>query len=64
MEEACNADGGTKEAYKSLLRKPEGKRTWETCYDRILLKRILIKWELRVWTGFVWLKMWSGGGLV
>jgi hypothetical protein len=31
---------------------------------RIILKRILKIWVIRVWTGFVWLRIETSGGLL
>jgi hypothetical protein len=31
---------------------------------RIILKPIFERWSLRLWTGFIWLKMWSNGELL
>jgi hypothetical protein len=39
-------------AYKIVVEKHEGKRTWDTYVDgMILLKLILKRWGVRVWTG-------------
>jgi hypothetical protein len=32
--------------------------------EKIILKWILEKYGLRVWTGFVWLRIRAGGGLL
>jgi hypothetical protein len=29
---------------------------------RIILRWIFRKWEVRVWTGWSWLRIWTGGG--
>jgi hypothetical protein len=29
---------------------------------RVILKWISIKWEVGAWTGFIWLRMGTGGG--
>jgi hypothetical protein len=31
---------------------------------RIILKYILARYGLRVWIGFIWLKIWTGDGLL
>jgi hypothetical protein len=31
---------------------------------RIILKWILGKWSLEVWTGFIWLMLWTSGGFL
>jgi len=53
-----------RDVYRVLVGKPEGKRPlgrpkrrWE---DNI--KMDLQKWDVRVWTGLIWLRMRTGGG--
>jgi hypothetical protein len=31
---------------------------------RILLKWIFVKWDSAVWTGFIWLRIWTVDGLL
>ena len=52
--------------YRVLVWKPEGKRSlgrpkrrWE---DNI--KMIFRNWDVGVWTGSSWLRIWTGGGLL
>jgi hypothetical protein len=59
FEDSCNS-GENKNAYKLLVGKPEGKR---------LLGRqdvggwIIFRWILEIWTGLVWLRIGTNGGL-
>jgi hypothetical protein len=32
--------------------------------ERIILKWIIKKWDEKVWTGFIWLRIGTGGGHV
>jgi hypothetical protein len=32
--------------------------------EMIILKFILRNWGLRVWIGFIWLRIWTNGGLL
>jgi hypothetical protein len=56
--------GDSRGVYRVLVGKPEGKkplvrprRRWE---DNI--KRIFRKWDVRAWTGSIWLRKGTGGG--
>ena len=58
--------GKSRVLYRVLVGKREGKRSlgrprrrWE---DNI--KWIFRKWDVRAWTGSMWLKIWTGGGLL
>jgi hypothetical protein len=31
---------------------------------RVILKQILKKWDMRIWIGFVWLRMGTSGGFL
>jgi len=33
-------------------------------YEVIILRRIFRKWNLRAWTGSMWLRIGAGGGLL
>jgi hypothetical protein len=50
-------------AYKILVGKPEGKRQLEDL-GGIILEWILGKQGGNVWTGCIWLRIWSGGRLL
>jgi hypothetical protein len=30
---------------------------------RIILRVVLVKWDGRMWIGFIWLRMWTGNWL-
>jgi hypothetical protein len=57
--------GKTKCAYRILMETPEGRRTLGRpgVDGRIILKRIFKKWE-GAWTGFIRLRLKTGGGLL
>ena len=44
--------------YRGLVGKPEGKGS----LGRIILRWILRKWDVGVWTGWSWLRKGTGGG--
>ena len=50
--------------YRVLIRKPEGKcHLKDTGVDgRIILKWIFRKWDVRAWTGSMYLRLGTGGG--
>jgi hypothetical protein len=45
------------------VRKPKGKRPLGI-NGRLILRCILRKWDLRAWTGSIWLRIRTGGGHV
>jgi len=49
-----------------LVRKPEGKRLDRSCRldERIILKFILNKQDIRAWTELIWLAIWTRGELL
>jgi len=56
--------GERRDVYRVLVGKPEGKRPlgrprrrW-----RIVLRCIFRKWDVGLWTGSGWLRIWTGGG--
>jgi hypothetical protein len=66
MDGACSVHGEIRNAYKSLVGKPEGKRPlgrprrrWE---DNI--RRILEKQGWKMFIGFIWLWISTGGELL
>jgi len=58
--------GVMRNAYRVLVRKPEGKRPETSCRldERIILKFILNKQDLRAWTELIWLAIWARGELL
>jgi hypothetical protein len=56
--------GERRGAYRALVGKPEGKRLLGKPMRRlgIVLKWISEKWE--AWTGSIWLRIETGGGLL
>jgi hypothetical protein len=51
-------------AYKILIAEPERKRPLGKCRWEYNIKNILRKQHLSAWTGFMWLRMWTSGGLL
>jgi hypothetical protein len=49
-----------------LVRKPEGKRPDKSCRrdERMILKFILNKQDLRAWNELIWLGIWTRGELL
>jgi hypothetical protein len=58
--------GKMRNVYTVPVGKPEGKRPLQRPKHRqgIILQQILKKWDVRVWTGFSWLRMESSGRLL
>jgi hypothetical protein len=50
--------GEKENAYRLLVGKPEGRKT------KIILGWILDRWDGVMWTGFVWLRIWTNGELL
>jgi hypothetical protein len=63
MDGAGKGDMGG--AYRVLVGRPEGKRPLgrprRRCEDNI--KWIFKKWDGEAWSGFLWLRIGTGGGL-
>jgi hypothetical protein len=60
--------GKTRNAYRILVGKPEGKRPLERprrrWMDNIKMDLIEIGWDGMVWTGSNWLRIGTSGGLL
>jgi len=52
--------GGKRCACRVLVGKPVGNRP----LGRIILRRIFKKWDGERWTGLIWLRKGTGGGLL
>jgi len=63
MGGALSTCGARKSVYRILVVKTEGKRPLGIS-GRIILRCILKKWDLRSWTGSIWLRTGTGGGHV
>jgi hypothetical protein len=66
MGGACSRCGERKGLSRVLVKKPEGRdHLGDTGVDgRIILRWILRKWDVRVWTGSSWLRIGTGSGLL
>jgi hypothetical protein len=58
--------GERRGVYRVSLGKPEGKGPLGDTglVGRIILRRIFRKWDVGVWTGLIWLRTGTGGGLL
>ena len=60
--------GGTKNAYRVLVGKPEGRRQPGRLIDinegKVLLKYIIKKQDGLMWNGLIWLRIETGGWLL
>jgi len=56
--------GERRDVYRVLVGKPEGKNHVEDpgVDGRIILRWIFRKWNVRVWTGLMWLRIGTSGG--
>ena len=64
MGGACSTYGARRGAYRILVSKPEeGGHLGDACVDgRIILRRVIRKWDVGVWTGLIWLRIGTGCG--
>jgi len=64
MGGACSMYGESRGVYKVFVGKPEGKNHLEDpgVDGRITLRWIFRKWDVRTWTGSMWLRTGTGGG--
>jgi hypothetical protein len=61
MGKACSTNGDKRIVYRILVGKPERKRSLGKPRRRWV---IILKWILVVWTGLIWLRIWTSGGLL
>jgi hypothetical protein len=56
--------GESRGVYRVFVGKPEGKSHLEDpgIDGRIILRWIFRTWDVRAWTGSIWLKVGTGGG--
>ena len=54
--------GERRGVYRVLVGKPEGNFGDPGVDGRIILRWILRKWDVGVWTGLSWLRIGTGGG--
>ena len=66
MGGAYSTYAGEERCIQGLIRKPEEKyHLKDTGVDgRIILKWIFRKWDVRAWTGSMYLRLGTGGGLL
>jgi hypothetical protein len=63
MGRACGTNGETMNAYKILVRKPEGKRPLGRPRRRLVGKIKMVLREIG-WTGSNWLRIGTSGGFL
>ena len=63
---ACSTYGEIWGVYRVLVRKLEGKRPLGRLREdgKIILRWSCSKWNVGVWTGSSWLRIWTSGGLL
>jgi hypothetical protein len=59
MGATCSTYEERRGVYWVLVGKSERKRPRR---ERIILRWILRKWDLGIWTGLIWLRIGTGGG--
>jgi hypothetical protein len=66
MGRTCGTYGERRGAYRALMGKPEGRRHLKDpgVDGRIILKWILESLGVGAQTGLIWLRIWTGGGLL
>jgi len=64
MDVACSTYGERRSVYRVLVGKPEGRDHLEDpgVDGSLILRWIFRKWDVRVWTGSMWLRVGTGGG--
>jgi hypothetical protein len=66
MGRECSTYGASRDAYRVLVGKPNGRNHLEDpgVDGRIILKWILEKWDGRAWTVSIWPRIGTGGGML
>jgi hypothetical protein len=54
--------GERRDAHRALIGKPEGRRSLGKWEDNIKMDLQAERWA--AWTGFMWLRIWTGGGFL
>jgi hypothetical protein len=62
---ACSTYGREERCVQGFGGVPEGKRYLEDPgKDGRIIRWIVRKWDRGAWTGLIWLRIWTGGGLL
>ena len=66
MGGACSTYGGEKRRVEDFVGKPEGKDHLEDpgIDGKVILRWLIRKWDRGAWTGFIWLRIETGEGLL
>jgi hypothetical protein len=66
MGGVCGMHGRDVKAHRILVKKHEGRKYFiDVRTDRtVILQLILEDWGMRMWIGFIWLRLGSNGGLL
>jgi len=64
MGGACSAYGERRGVYRVWWGNMKERNHWENpgVDGRIILRWIFRKWNVGIWTGSSWLRIWTGGG--
>jgi hypothetical protein len=64
LAEHVAREGESRGVYRVFVGQPEGKRPLgrPRLDERMILMCILREWDVRVWTGLIWLRIGTGGG--
>jgi hypothetical protein len=66
MDRKCSTNGGKRNGYRIFVGKPEGRRPLEDqdVGGWTILKQILERKDGMVWTGSIWFRIGTSGGLL
>jgi hypothetical protein len=65
VDGACSTYGREERRVQVLAGKPEGKRYLEDPgIDGRIIRGTIVKWDRGAWTGLIWLRIGTGGGLL